>query len=153
MGNPKRWGHIPEQKVAPSAPSAADQREARLASGRVIIVCGGADYEDRARVFAALDVVHDYEPITLLVHGATGAEKGRLVGVDRWADEWASERGVRVEAHPAVSSTWGKAAAMRNHQMAHAGAHGCIAFPGDRCTEQMVRQARFYGIPAWRPFR
>jgi hypothetical protein len=151
MGNPRNQSYIPE-RISPPAPSPAQQKAARLGSGRVVIVCGAADYRDRDRVFAALDLAHGRQRITLLVHGATGAETGELRGVDRWADEWAAERGVDVEPHGTMPSTWGKAVAMRNHQMADAGAHGCIAFPGDRCSEQMVRQAEFYGIPVWKPF-
>jgi hypothetical protein len=154
MGNPPlRRLHLPEHVSRP-APPAAEQRAARLKDGHVIIVTGGRDYQERARVFAALDLAHGKKRITLLVHGACIDRKtGELRGADRWADEWARERGVKVEPHPADWATWGdKAGPMRNHQMAYAGAHGCIAFPGGRGTAQMIRQARYYGIPVWQPF-
>jgi len=119
-----------------------------------VIVCGGRDYQDRDRVFAALDLAHARRRIALLVHGACiDPVRGCLLGADRWADEWARERGVDVEPHPADWATWGKGAGpMRNKQMAEAGAHGCIAFPGGTGTASMTRQAEANGIPVWRPF-
>lgn len=159
MGNPpiKGPGFLAdrEHQVEPLLPSASEQRSARLASGFVIIVTGGRDYADRDRVFAALDLAHARTPITLLVHGAcVDRHTGELQGADRWADEWARARGVPVEPHPADWLTWGKAAGpMRNKQMAEAGAHGCIAFPGGRGTTNMVRNAERCGIKVWRPFQ
>jgi hypothetical protein len=80
----------------------------------------------------ALDRVHERQAITLLVHGAGMDRKlGELLGVDRWGDEWAAERGVRIERHPEDRATWGTgAAAICAKQMTEAGAHGCVAFPG-----------------------
>lgn len=154
MGNPRPLNGGPEQRIEPTAPSSAEQRAARLAAGRVVIVCGGRAYSDRARVFAALDQAHAKAPITLVVHGACiDTSTGELRGADRWADEWARERGVVVEPHPADFRTWGRAAGpMRNKQMAQAGAHGCIAFPGGAGTASMIRCAATFGIPVWRPF-
>lgn len=156
MGNPEqrqplsRLEHPPEKPL----PTAAEQRTARLASGNVVIVCGGRDYGDRDRVFAALDMAHARKPITLLVHGACmDKRRGELMGADRWADEWAGERGVAVERHPADWLTWARAAGpMRNKQMVEAGAHGCIAFPGGSGTASMVGYAKGFGLPIWRPF-
>jgi hypothetical protein len=154
MGNPQLRNVTIPQRVDQPVPSAAEQRAARLAGSHVIIVTGGRDYQDRDRVFAALDKAHTHKPITLLVHGACVDQKsGELRGADRWADEWARDRGVPVEPHPADWTTWRKAAGpMRNKQMAEAGAHGCIAFPGGAGTANMVRQAERCGIPVWPPF-
>lgn len=72
--------------------------------------------------------------------------------VRRWADERARERGIKVEGHPVDVLTWDAGAeSMRRRQMANAGAHGCIAFPGHAGTEHMIRQARRAGIPIWKP--
>jgi len=154
MGNPRLNTYKIEYPAAVPLPSARAQREARLAAGRVVIVCGGRAYADRERVFAALDAAHGKATITLLVHGACVDRKtGRLLGADRWADEWAHERGVTVDRHSANWLTWGKAAGpMRNKQMAEAGAHGCVAFPGGTGTANMVRHAEAAGIAVWRPF-
>lgn len=155
MGNPSLRNAVIPQRIEQPLPTAAEQRAARIAFGRVVIVTGGRDYDDRDRVFAALDHAHSRQPITLLVHGAcVDRTTGELAGADRWADEWAHERGVPVEPHPADWLTWGKAAGpMRNKQMAEAGAHGCIAFPGGRGTANMVRNAERCGITVWQPYR
>jgi hypothetical protein len=152
MGNPKINSSTIERPPAKPLPSAAEQRAARLASGHVVIVCGGPTYDDRDRVFAALDRVHERQAITLLVHGACMDRKaGRLLGVDRWADEWAAERGVRIERHPEDRATWGtSAAAIGAKQMVEAGAHGCVAFPG--ALAGLCEQAYRFDIPVWRPF-
>lgn len=154
MGNPSLNASLHEYPPAVPLPSAAVQRAARLARGRVIIVCGADDYEDRERVFAALDLAHERQPITLLVHGAAlNLKKGELLGVDRWADEWALERDVAVERHPAAFATWGKSAeAMRQKQMFERGAHGCIVFSGGAEMASSRRQAARFGVPVWLPF-
>lgn len=154
MGNPQLNNSKIEQPIAPLLPSPAEQRAQRMASGRVIIVCGGRDYEDRERVFHALDMLHAREPITLIVHGACRRSGEReMCGADRWAHQWALARGVKPEPHPAEWDMWGeKAGPMRNKQMAEMGAHGCVAFPGGRGTANMVRHAERFGIPVWRPF-
>lgn len=154
MGNPRLRAPLPTAPIAAPLPTPARQRAERLAGGNVIIVCGGREYADRERVFAALDRVHAKRQITLLVHGACMNEAtGELSGADRWADEWARERGVQVEPHPADWTTWGKSAGpMRNQQMANAGAHGLVAFPGDAGTRSMCVHAERNGIPVWRPF-
>ena len=120
----------------------------------MVIVCGGRDYRERGRVFAALDLAHARDPITLVMHGACAdSETGALKGVDRWANEWATERGIRVEPHPADWTRWGGAAGpVRNKRMAEIGAHNCIAFPGRQGTSSMIREAEQFGITVWRPF-
>ncbi|WOB06452.1 DUF2493 domain-containing protein [Piscinibacter gummiphilus] len=140
--------------IAPLLPTEAQQRAARLAGGHVVIVTGGRDYQDRERVFAALDKAHARKRITLLVHGCCLDKKtGEMIGADRWAHEWAEARGVKPEPHPANWELWGKSAGpMRNSQMARAGAHGCIAFPGGSGTANMIRNAEHHNIPVWRPF-
>jgi hypothetical protein len=152
MGNPKINSSRIERPPAKPLPSAADQRAARLGSGHVLIVCGGPAYGDRDRVFAALDRVHERQVITLLVHGACMDRKtGQLLGADRWADEWAVERSVRRDHHPEDRATWGRSAgAISAKQMAEAGAHGCVAFPG--APAGLCKQAYRFGIPVWRPF-
>ena len=154
MGNPRLSNVSIEYRPRPLLPSAHEQRVARLASGYVLIVCGGRGYLDAERVYAALDLAHGRRAVTLLVHGARLDEKrGELLGADRWAHEWATESGVEIECHPAAWACWGRGAeAMRHMQMAERGAHGCVAFPGGRGTENMVRHAVRAGIPVWRPF-
>jgi YspA, cpYpsA-related SLOG family len=153
MGNPtSNSAHIGRDTAA--LLKLAAQRPARLASGHIVIVCGGHDYVNRAGVFEVLDHAHVHCPITLLVHGAhLDPWTGVLVGTDRYAEEWAIARGVPLERHPADRATWGKSAgSVRRRQMAQAGAHGLIAFPGGAATESMVQHARRCAIEVWRPF-
>lgn len=111
-----------------------------------VIVCGGRKFEDRARVFAALDLAHGRRPITTVVHGDAP-------GADRLAKEWAQAREVEQEAHPADWKKLGPVAGpVRNDRMASRGADGCIAFPGGTGTADMCRRAQAAGIPVWRPF-
>jgi len=72
VGSDRNWINGSRIDYAPAKPlpSAAEQRAAHLAIGHVVIVFGGRDYDDRDRVFAALDRVHERQAITLLVHGA-----------------------------------------------------------------------------------
>lgn len=108
----------------------------------------------RDRVFAALDMAHSRNAVTLLMHGACNAHTGQMTGADRWAHEWAEERGVTLDPHPANWQMWNKAAGpMRNKQMAELGAHGVITFAGDRSTRSMLHWAREFGIPCWAPYR
>ncbi|MDB5994585.1 MAG: 20, APCd gp20 [Pseudomonas sp.] len=155
MGNPlMRRLFLPVPPVEPLLPSPAAQRAERLASGHIVIVCGGRDYQDWERVCVALDRAHAKKAITLLVHGACMDRKtGTLLGADGLADTWARLRSVKTELHPANWEMWGKAAGpMRNKQMAEMGAHGCIAFPGGSGTASMIRQAEHYGVKVWRPY-
>ena len=152
MGNPSvntsRIEHPPDKPL----PSEAAQRAARLAGSRVVIVCGGRGYAGRNELFHALDRAQVRSPITLLVHGASMERStGRLLGADALADEWARDRGVRIELHPADWLTWGdEAETVRWRQMARAGAHGVIALPGFPVV--LVGEAEIEGIAVWRPF-
>lgn len=113
---------------------------------RVILVCGGRDYTDRDRVFAALDLLHSRQPIDLVVHGMC------RTGADDLADAWASTK-CQTEWFPADWRSHGAAAGpLRNEEMAAAGASGCVAFPGGRGTAGMVDLCKQYGIPVWRPY-
>lgn len=111
-----------------------------------IIVTGGRDFHDRARVNAALDLLHSRKKITTLVEG--GAR-----GADRLAREWAIRHYVEVLTFEA---DWehhqGNAGRIRNAKMARAGANLVVAFPGGKGTRHMVSVATLNGIPVWKPF-
>jgi hypothetical protein len=59
-----------------------------------LVVTGGRDYSDTARIFEALDDLHAVQPITTLIHGDAA-------GVDRRCGAWAYQRGVPVDKYPA----------------------------------------------------
>ena len=74
-----------------------------------LLVCGGRDYNDEARVFDCLDSIHAKWPISVLIHGAAR-------GADSLADKWAKERNIPVKAFPADWNKWGKRASFMRNQ-------------------------------------
>lgn len=122
----------------------------------VVLVFGGRDYQDRVRVFAALDALEP-QP-TLIVHGACGWDRDKphrwqsayLRGADRWADEWARARGVLVQRHPARWSALGpKAGPIRNREMCREARPDLgIGFPGGAGTVDMWRVLHHARVPA-----
>lgn len=115
-----------------------------------LLVCGGRDYRDRERVWAALDKLLAKRPIEVVIHGgATGA--------DSLAGEWAEARGIQCRVFAVSREEWrelGKIAGpLRNAKMLREGQpDGVVAFPGDRGTADMVRQAETWGLAVWKPY-
>lgn len=106
-----------------------------------IIVCGGRDYADRARVWEVLDGL-------LVEFGAIVVFHGGARGADALAERWTIERGVTGFASPADWTKHGRAAGpIRNRQMLDAGADLVVAFPGGSGTADMIKQARARGVP------
>lgn len=123
-----------------------------------ILVTGGRAYPHRDRVFVALDRVHTERGITCVIHGACQDPRTKaLTGADRWADEWAKERGIEVAAYPADWIRLGRyAGPVRNQQMRdEAKADAVVAFPGGKGTRDMCRRVvdPVYGPPLkiWYP--
>lgn len=114
----------------------------------LVVVCGGRDFTDRARVFSALDALHKKEPITCVVEG--GAR-----GADALAAEWAFTVGVKGERFGAAWDDLGKRAGIeRNTRMLtwarEQGCRGVVAFAGGRGTEDCCRQAAAMGLNVWK---
>lgn len=114
----------------------------------VVLVTGGRDYADRARVFSTLDRLDARMEVLAVRHGgATGA--------DALADEWARTRGIRREPYPVTHEEWRwhgpSAGPIRNGRMVCTDPRPVcvVAFPGGRGTADCVRQARRHGIPVW----
>lgn len=103
-----------------------------------IIVCGGRDYTNRARVYAVLDrwlEANQYQGCTLI--------SGCAPGVDSLAEDWFYERHLPVERYPADWSQGPSAGPRRNQKMLDEGRPWrVIAFPGGRGTEHMKKIAR-----------
>lgn len=112
-----------------------------------LLVCGGRDYNDRERLFAALDAAHAHKPVTLVIHGAAK-------GADTLAGEWADARGIPVQAYPADWKKLGLVAGpVRNERMLREGKpDGAVAFPGGNGTADMVRRAEAARVSVWHPF-
>ena len=120
-----------------------------MAEQKIVIVCGGRDYNDRATVYKVLDEVGP----DVLVHGACRVDKDRPVwhrmqGLDRLADDWACNRFIAHARRPAAWTRLGKAAGpIRNRQMAEEFPTATvIAFPGGSGTANMVSIARERGM-------
>jgi hypothetical protein len=113
--------------------------EGEMASS--ILVCGGRDYRRSDLVLLALDVLHDLEPIALLINGMGG-------GTDAHARLWARLHAVPVERHPAKWNRFGLAAGpIRNSEMIDRRPTAVVAFPGGRGTAHMVSIAERAGVP------
>jgi hypothetical protein len=106
-----------------------------------VIVCGGRDFFDSNKGFAALDAVHAATPIKHLWHG-------NARGADSIADAWARARGVNVHPVPADWQKYGRRAGpKRNQNMLGQCPDLVIALPGGRGTADMVRRAKNAGVP------
>jgi hypothetical protein len=69
----------------------------------VVVVTGGRFYSDRKCVYAALDVLHAAQAITLLIHGACP-----VGGADILGEEWAQDREIPYMGIPAKFRSVGK---------------------------------------------
>jgi hypothetical protein len=109
-----------------------------------VIVTGGREYSDRAKVNEILDDLLFKHRLLVIIEGGC-----RPRGADHLAAKWA-EAMLPEDQHETHFANWteyGKMAGhLRNFHMASLGANLCIAFPGGRGTEDMKRQARKYGI-------
>ena len=104
-----------------------------------VLVCGGREYADLARVFDLLD--RNKDRIGRLVQG--GAR-----GADRLAETWALDRRVECASYPAEWDRYGKrAGSMRNLEMlTDAKPDLVVAFPGGVGTADMIRRAKRAGV-------
>lgn len=117
-----------------------------------VLVCGGRDFADRALVFAALNRVHVALRFEVLIHGDCRDRDGKPCGADALAGEWARSRRVPEVRFPVSKQEWRtlgkKAGPMRNARMLREGRPDVvIAFPGERGTADMMKQAKRAGVP------
>ena len=112
-----------------------------------VLVCGGRNFNDRARVYATLDFLAKEasdvgDTIDTVINGGAA-------GTDFIAQQWANARGVKSVQYRADWSEHGRAAGpIRNQRMLDEGKPDMvIAFPGGRGTADMVRRARAAGVP------
>lgn len=111
-----------------------------------ILVCGGRDYRDSGRVYAALDLLHARRGITCIIEG--GAP-----GADKLAAHWAKRRGIECQTFVPEWRRGPKAGPERNRRMLGEGRpDGVVAFPGGPGTADMCRAAMDRGLAVWRPF-
>jgi len=106
-----------------------------------VLVCGGRDYPDQARVWKTLQEIHDETPIERIIQGgATGA--------DAWAMTWGHTAEVPVRTYEADWKKFGRRAGpIRNQVMLEEQSPTLVvAFPGGKGTADMVRRALKAGI-------
>ena len=122
-----------------------DDARRSKAMQQTVLVCGGRDYDDEARLCSILDVAHAANPIKLLING--GAE-----GADSLAYRWAQRTGVPANIYAADWKAHGRAAGpMRNQRMLDEGKPDLvIAFPGGKGTADMTRRATAANVPVVR---
>lgn len=100
------------------------------------IVCGGRDLEDRKRLRAHMNRLHDQHHFTEIIHGCAP-------GADTAAAEWAVLNEIAIDPHPADWDRYGKRAGfIRNTEMLAMKPDIVIAFPGGRGTAMMVDIAK-----------
>ena len=101
-----------------------------------VLVCGGRDYPDQAKVNSVLTpLLEQFPDLEIIEGGATGA--------DLLAKNWAHAKNVPVQTFPANWKLYGKRAGyIRNVQMLEEGQPDMvIAFPGGPGTGMMVNLA------------
>lgn len=110
-----------------------------------IIVCGGRAYRDERRVRVVLDAAVKRLGLSFMITGGA-------MGADWLAQEWAKARGIPNEIMKAEWGKHGKAAGhIRNARMLAEGKPDLvIAFPGERGTANMVKQAEAAGVTVHR---
>lgn len=109
-----------------------------------ILVCGGRNYHNRARINRVLSAVEKKHGIEAIIQGSAN-------GADRGAAEWGWDNGKRVCSYPADWQKHGKKAGiLRNIEMLeNSTPDAVIAFPGGRGTAHMVGIAKKAGLPVW----
>lgn len=117
-----------------------------------ILVCGGRNYDNRTHFFRFMDRV-------LEAVGGTGESPRRNVviihgaarGADSLANDYATERGLRVVSYPADWKTHGRAAGpIRNKKMLTSEQPDVIiAFEGGDGTADMIRIGKKAGVPVY----
>jgi hypothetical protein len=109
-----------------------------------VLVCGGREYSNAARVYWALDAVHAKHGITLIIEG--GAR-----GADMLGRAWAVARGIAFVTEEAEWKKYGAVAgSIRNAAMlAKHNPEAVVAFTGNSGTADMVAKARAAKVPVW----
>lgn len=114
--------------------------------GRIVLVCGGREFNDYQFLRQAMDQVHKEQEIVLVVNGDAK-------GADRLAQAWCRFREVPFLSVPARWTKLGVAAGhIRNKKMLELveKVDLVVAFPGGKGTENMISLAKEHKIPVFR---
>lgn len=108
-----------------------------------VLVTGGRNFTDRARVWKDLSRVMEKHPDMKLLAGMAN-------GADQLAYDFACFFGVDFEGYPAHWSVDGRAAGpLRNQRMVETRPDLVVAFKGGKGTADCVERAKAAGIPVW----
>lgn len=109
-----------------------------------VLVTGGRDYRDAARVAAVLQAVK-------AKHGISAVIQGGARGADQLCAEWAWDNHIPVATFNPDWANEGKSAGItRNIRMlAESRPDCCIAFPGGTGTAHMLGLMLKSGLPLW----
>lgn len=115
-----------------------------------VVVTGGRDYRDDARVAWALGGLHSKYGISRLAHGAAR-------GADTLARDWAEAQGIEVQPYAADWARWDRgpdlpnpAGQIRNRDMLREEKPDLVvAFPGAKGTAGCREAASTFGIRVW----
>ena len=119
--------------------------EVLIPKGTRIALTGGSDYNDHARIWAALDRVRAKYADMVLLHG------GSPKGAEHIAALWCRERRIpAVEFKPDWAKHRNAAPFKRNDQLLEALPVGVIVFPGNGVSANLADKARKAGIPVMR---
>lgn len=121
-----------------------------------LLVTGSRHWTDRNAIDAELAFLHDEHGLECVIHGDCrrwDRDRGRHIGADHFAGEWARANGVEEIACPADWKAFGRfAGPLRNRNMI--GNHrpdAVLVFHEDlessRGTKDMVNQAKRAGLP------
>jgi hypothetical protein len=110
----------------------------------IVLVCGGRDYADAAKMKTVLDQLFDDFPKACILQG--GAR-----GADRLAKEYCARRGFPCLT---MDAPWGvyfnSAGSIRNKWMLqYCNVAMVLHFPGGRGTAHMVNEAQIWKIPTY----
>jgi hypothetical protein len=121
------------------------ETETAMPAGTRIAFTGGPDFNDHARIWAALDKARAKHTDIVLLHGGTPT------GAERIAACWADNRKVpQIVFKPNWSRHQKAAPFKRNDQLLEAMPVGLVAFPGSGISANLCDKARKLGIPVWR---
>jgi YspA, cpYpsA-related SLOG family len=121
------------------------ETQVMIPTGAKIAFAGGAECNDHARIWEALDKVFAKHPDMVLLHGGTAK------GAERIAACWAETRKIAQVVFKPDWTKHAKAAPFkRNDQLLQTLPIGVIVFPGSGITGNLADKARILGIPVWR---
>lgn len=113
-----------------------------------LLICGGRDFADRDRAFAALDWLLSHYPVDFVIHG-------NARGADRIGWDWAVKCSIDTQAFQAEWQKYGNGAGpIRNQRMLDLGQPNyVVAFPGGAGTADMIKRAQAKGVTVWEPLK